>query len=738
MNLHRPASSSPTPEAAGAIHASAPSSAADPPGFDIWRVVATLRRRLRLAAGVAGSVMLAAIILTLAATPKYTATASIMLDPRKEKILNTEDVLSGLPPDSSVVDTEVEVIKSRQLAERVVRELNLEEDSEFAAAGEGKGAPPFRKTAQHATTLRGPHEAVVDAVMSGLAVSRTGLTYVINVGFTSKNRNKAALVANKFADLLVLEQLEAKYGATQQAANWLNERLGALRNQTVADDAAVQQFKIAHNLMSAGGTNLTEQEISGYNQTLAQARAQVAEDEARLNTARAQLAKGSSGDDVGEALDSPVIQRLREQRAVASARVADLTGRYGDRHPEILKADRELQDIDAQIQAEIHRIISNLEAKVQVSRERAAAVAGTLGGARSALASNNRDMVRLNELQRAAEASRSLYESYLTRYKETSSQQGIEQSDARVISRAKVPSAPSSPKTALNMCLGLLVAIGSGLAAISVAEMLHQGIYTVEDVEQRLMQPYLGSVPLFASLVAERNKKPVDYVVEQPLSAFAEAFRVLGSAIKHARPGEHARVVAITSALPNEGKTTTSLCLGRTAALQGAKVVVVDCDLRRRNVTRSLRQEPSVGVLEVITGRSQVTQALVPDQATGLHLLPLASISVTAEAVFGGQAMNDLLFELRSRYDLVILDTAPVLPVVDTRILAPKADVTVLLASWRSTPAQAISRALKLLTNTGATVGGVALTRVDTGQQSPLGYWDSGFFYRDCKTYYVG
>jgi capsular exopolysaccharide synthesis family protein len=720
-------------------------------GLDLWRLIAVLHRRLRLGAGVAAGVFLAALVATLAATPKYTATASVMLDLRKEKVVHSEDVLSGLPVESSVVDTEVEVIKSRQLAARVVRALHLDVDPEFNSAL--RPSNPLRtvaggvKSALHgfsgdtgvardAAQLR--QDAIVDAVLSGLKVSRTGLTYVINVNYTAKSADKAALISNKFADLFLLEQLEAKFDATQQAANWLNERLGALRNQTLSDDAAVQQFKIANNLMSAGGTNLTEQEISGYNQTLAQARAQAAEDEARLNTARAQLAKGSAGDDVGEALDSPVIQKLREQRAVVSARVADLAGRYGERHPEMLKAQRELQDIDAQIQAEIRRIVSNLEAKVQVSRERAGVVAGALSGAKGALASNNRAMVRLNELQRTAEASRSLYESYLNRYKETSSQQGIEQSDARIVSRAKIPTAPSSPNKHLNLVLGLLLAAAAGGAAVAGAEMLDSVLHTAEEVEQRLGQRYLGSVPLFASLVASQEVKPTDYVVEKPLSAFAESFRGLRSAITHARPGNTVKIVAITSALPGEGKTTTSLCLGRMAALQGAKVAIVDCDLRRRNINRVVGREPSIGLVEVVTGKARLGQALVQDTATSAHLLPLAEIAATPADVFGTPAMDDLLAELRLRYDLVILDTAPVLPVVDTRALAGKADLTVVLTTWRKTPVYAIETALKLLATTGAVVGGVALTQVDLRQPSRFGHWDPGFFYNDFKTYYVG
>jgi capsular exopolysaccharide synthesis family protein len=585
--------------------------------------------------------------------------------------------------------------------------------------------------------LQKQRDGIVDAVLRGLTVRRSGLTYVIGVNYESRDPQKAAAVANKYADLYLLEQLEAKFDATQQATDWLNSRLGQLRDQVVADEAAVQQYKIANNLLSASGTSLTEQEISNFNQTLAQARAQVAEDDARLNTAKQQMARGSTGEDVGEALTSPVIQQLRSQRAEVSARVADLQGRYGERHPEMLKAKRQLSDIDAQIQAEVKRLISNLDAKAQVSRQRAAAMAGSLGGAKGTLAANNRATVRLNELARKAEASKTLYESYLSRYKETSTQQGIEQSDGRVVSRAKIPTSPSSPRMNLNLAIGFILACGAGLAAVALAEVLDAGLATAEDVERRLDTAYLGAIPLLSSVAEDTSMSPIDHVMAKPLSSFSEAFRNLRASIVYSRLGEPVRVVAITSALPGEGKTTTSICLGRVAALQGTKVIVVDCDLRRRTVNRLLRTEPTVGLLEVLSGEATLQQAVAVDSDTGAHFLPLAKSAFTPKDVFGTAAMDRLLADLRARYDLVILDTAPVLPVADTRVLAPKADTVVFLARWRKTPQHAIEAAFRLLAGTGAHLGGVALTQMDMRQQSRYGYGDPGFYYAEYKKYYV-
>ncbi len=371
--------------------------------MDIRRWFNVFRRRIRLFIAVALVVFAAAVMLTLQATPRYTATASVVLDTRKTNVTGVQQVMSDMPTDASAVATEVEILKSGQLAERVVKALNLDQDPEFNPAlrkpkGLGairasvrdlvKGAAP--KTAPTPAQLQRAHEGVVSNVLRGLQIRRTGMTYVIAIGYESESPTKAAAIANKWSELYLLDQLQSKFEATQQATRWLNEQLGSLRGQVEQDDAAVQQYRIANNLLSASGTSLTEQEISSYSQSLASARAELAADNARLSTARQQLARGSNGEDVGEAMSSPVIGQLRSQRAAVSAQVADLQGRYGDRHPEMLKAKRQLTDIDSQIQEEIGRIVSNLEAKVEVSRQRANAVGGSLGGAKGTLASNSR------------------------------------------------------------------------------------------------------------------------------------------------------------------------------------------------------------------------------------------------------------------------------------------------------------------------------------------------------------
>jgi exopolysaccharide transport family protein len=725
---------------------------------DPLQLIATFRRRLKVFGATVAIVLAGVIVFTLEQTPRYTASSYVMIDTRKRDVAKIDEVLSGLPADSSAVDTEVEILKSRSLAARVVQDMHLDKDPEFNHALIKPSAlsailstpralfkslaPQSAQSAASEKALadKKAQDRIVDALLKREKVTRQGLTYVISIDITSTNPAKAADIANTFANDYLLEQLEAKFDATKQASQWLNDRLGQLRTQVEQAESAVAAYRAQTGLMSAVGSNLTEQEVSNLNQQLALAQADEAQQEAKVRTARQQLAAGSNGEDVGAALDSEVVKNLRNQYAEVSGKLADLQTRYGARHPEVLRTTKQLDDIRNQIQQEINRSISNLDAQAQVARQRASSIQASLNHARGTLAGNNAAAVRLNELERNAASVRTLYESFLNRFKETTTEQGMADSDARVVSKAKIPSDPSFPKMSLNLALGLIFGLLAGVGAILLAEALDSGVSTSEDIERFLGVASLGSVPLLSSTQAGSKggaQSPADIIVEKPLSAFAEAFRNLRTSIVYSRVDKAVRVIAITSSLPGEGKTTTAFCLGRAMAMSGSRTVVVDCDVRRRNINRLLGQEPTVGLMEVLAGKATLDQALALDSASGAWFLPLARSSFTPKDLFGGQAMQNLLTELKSRFEFVILDTAPVLPVADTRSLAPQADVVVFLTQWRRTPRRAVQTAFELLRSVGADIAGVALTQVDVREQARYGYGDAGYYYRAYRKYYV-
>jgi exopolysaccharide transport family protein len=715
--------------------------------IDVHRLVSIFRRRLKLFVAVAALIFTAAALITFQQVPQYTATARVLIDQRKQQIVAADQsVTSGLPDESSAVDTETEVLRSRSLGENVATEASLFQDPDWNGANSRKGiinelVSFISPNGNAAVDPRISHQKVVDKLLHGLDVARTGDTFMIDVSYTAPTASDAAKFANLFANAYITDQIAAKYQATQQATEWLNARLGSIRKQVDDAEAAVQGYKVSHNLLSSQGATLTEQEISTLDQQLALARAQEAEQEARLATAKSQLAHGSTGDDVGEALNSPVIQALRQQRAVASQKVADMSGRYGDRHPDLLKAKRELADIDTQIQAEIARIISNLEAQAQVARQHTRSVEGSVSQTRSTLATNNVAGVKLNELQRNADAANALYQSFLERFKQTTAQQGMEQSDARVISPASIPTSPSEPRIILDLALGLVIALIGAVLAMVGAEIFDSGLTTADDVEHDFGLPALGSIPTLDSVVDEDQganlPEPYDYIVQKPLSGFAETFRTLRSSLLLCRTGRPVKLVAITSSLSDEGKTTTSYCLARISALSGDKVIVIDCDLRRRGFNSFVPEEHEEGLIEVLSGKRSLDEVILPDRETGASILPLGRSPYTPRDLFSSSAMEQLLTDLTKKYDLVILDAPPVLAVADARAIVHRADAVVMLVKWRSTPRKAVESSLKVLQGANAYIAGIALTRVNQRQQSKFGYGDPAYYYGSYEKYYT-
>ena len=493
----------------------------------------------------------------------------------------------------------------------------------------------------------------------------------------------------------------------------------------------------------AQGSSLTEQQISDLNAQLIVQTSDYEEVKARLESVRAQIARGVPADTIAEVLSSSVIRDLRRQEAEVAGRRAELSSRYGPRHPEVQKVERESADIDAQIRLEIDRIVANLESEVGIARQKVRTIENGLSRLRSTLSSNNRSLVRVRELEREAEASRTLYENFLEQFKQTNDQEEITEADARVISRAVVPRRQSSPNTTFNILLGLLLGLVAGLGAIVLAEMLDNGLSTGADVEREVGVNFIASIPdLNVGIVGlirrlmRRTVDPGDFIVDNPLSMFAESFRTLRSTILLSANGKPPKIIAIASALPNEGKTTVVQSIGRVSAMSGSKTVIVDCDFRLRQLSKSADIRPKAGLVKYLRGEAPLKDIIVRDQRTTCDYILNSEDEYTHKDLFSSAQFAKLLTALRRKYDLIILDTAPVLMVADTRAIANKSDCVVLAARWRRTKADATKMAADILKKVDANVIGAVLTRVNYRSRVKYGVGDYSYYARQYGDYY--
>lgn len=710
-----------------------PQAKAKPPLLpDASLLWAVFRRRMWLFIVVSLIVVGAIVAWTLTRTPLYSATATVLIEPQQANVVdNVRSVNAPLSGDAAAIETEVQILSSAGLAGRVADALHLERYPEFGGgagamiAEDDRGAGP------------GMHP-LARAVQSRVRINRVGLSYLIGISAESSNRFLAAQIANEYARQYLAQQAEAKNNRVSSVSTELQTRLKDMEARVLAADRAVQQYKIANNLMSSQGSTMAEQEVSNLGSQIAGARAELASANARLSAARNQLARGGGGADVGAALGSGTVSSLRQREADTTQRLADLTTRYGDRHPDVQRARQELVDVRAQLQREIDRIISSLSAEQQAAASRLGSLTGSQSAAKGALASNNAAAVGLLELERKADAVRSIYQAFLNRSKETVSQEGLERADARVDSLSRTPLLPVTPNIPLAIAFALLLAPISGLGAIAIAEYLDGKVSTKQDVEHKLRVRYIGAVPRLDSTLDKKRRQvesPADYLLEHPASAFAEAFRSLRTATL-LKGRVVPRSVAVTSALPREGKSTTSICLARTFVGAGSRTVLVDCDIRRRSTSQEFMPEGWTGLTDYLAGTKPLEEALFKDPYTDLYVLGATELPELSRDLFATVPIEAFLAELQKHFDVVILDTAPVLGIAETRTIAAAADSVVMLARWRSTSMKAADAAVEMLLAGHAKLRGVALTLVDIRRYASTGYQDVYSYHKKFKGYY--
>ncbi|KMS50944.1 hypothetical protein V474_05660 [Novosphingobium barchaimii LL02] len=683
----------------------------------------------------------------------YTATSALLLEPREAQPVKVNDRGFVAPADDNLIDTAVQIIRSPTLTLDVVRSLRLDRVPEFGGDSKSPSAkltPPLATgTDGHGSTgdreqiatINPAERQAAGRLLTHSYVRRVGVTYLVEITASSEDPDLAARIANALARRYIGLDSAKKQARNAQSAHYVESQAAALRKHAVADDATLQQYMIRNNLMSAEGATMAEQEVSELNRQIADAQAQLAEQRGKLGAAQAQIARGGGGADIGSALASDTIRQLRQQEAQASARLAQLDARYGALHPDVVQARDELADVRAQLGAELGRIVSGLRADVQIAESRLASLLDSRAQAKGSLVQNGSAQVGRLELERRAEASRAIYSAYLTRAKETAQAGELPNADASIATLARPPGGPSSPNYLVGALAGFVAALLVAGLATGMAEYVEDTVATRADIEGGLGAVYAGAIPTLASATRSKAKDmtPQDYVTIRSMSLFTESLRNLATylGIGHSGSERGAAVVTITSPLPREGKSTISMCLARTLAMGKHKVVLVDADVRHHSTSNALAPERErEGLFRVLDGSLPLEEALIVDERTDLQILTTLGQSGPND-VITEEAVGALLAVLRAHFDIVIIDSAPVLGVAETRIVSRLSDTTLVVARWRATPLKAVRTALDLLSHNGSKVGGVALSLVNIKEHASAGLTDAFGYYKKFKGYYA-
>ena len=730
-----------------------------PRTVDFLEMARILRRRWRFVVITACAFAAAALVYVLSATIRYTATSTVLVDPRRANVVDTtQTVLSNFGTDDATIESQTLLIKSVVILRKVVDRMKLASDEEFVPPPTLLGTIRGLFRTSSSSSSLSPEAAAasraVDALQRQLKVIRQGTTFLVDINVNSESPTKAASIANAIADAYFEEQVRSKYEATRIAAGWLSGQLESLKQRVTASEKAVEDYRTANNLTVSQGVTVNDQQMTDLNNKLIEARVQTAEARAKYDQVQQMAKSGVDPGSTNAAISSEMITKLRTQYADIAKTSADLTARYGNQHPQVANVRAQLRDTQRLINEEVKRLVQSTKHDYDVAQSREKSLQESFEQLQGVSNVSNQALVHLHELRREAEANRTLYESYLARYKETSAQESLEMPDSRIVTRASIPIAPSFPKSTLIIGFALVLGLGIGCAAAFLADFLDRRVKTLDEAEELLGLPALAAVPLVdvrdLARRAKRGRAALDrhdpnatgllppalqpplmrYATEEPSSLFAESVRAIRLSIQRALRIKPAQIILVTSAIDNEGKTTLAVNVALSLAALGYRTLLVDCDMRNPETTRSLAPRARSGLLQVALGKEPIERAILVDRGSGLSVLPAplnAYSHATSELMFSERI--DVVFELlRQHYELIVLDCPPLLPLVDGRALAEHADQILLALAWDKTPREAALDAVELLGPVRDRILGTVLTRVDMHRLRHYDYYSSSAY----------
>jgi succinoglycan biosynthesis transport protein ExoP len=654
------------------------------------------------------------IVYLLVTPPRYTAQAKLIIDTHKIQLLQQQSVLGDIPIDAATVESQAELLRSENVALTVIKELNLTTDPEFVDSnGSAIGAVINFFLTLFSSRDPASEDAVtrraVAAFQDRLVVKRVGLTYVIDLSFQSLSRSRAAQIANAIADAYIVDQLDAKYQATRRAATWLKDRLDELRSQASLAERAVVEFKTKNNIVDTGGRLMNEQQLAELNSALIQARAQTAEAQARLE--RVQLIlhndnldpSGTDAATVTDTLHNEVIVKLRQQYLDYSAKESDWSKRYGSNHLAAVNLRNQMREVRRSILDELNRIAQTYRSDYEIAKAREDSVRNSLADIVAQSQTTNQAQIVLRDLESTSQTSRALYDSFLQRYMEASQQQSFPITEARVITQAVPPLRKSSPNLPLVLAVAVVLGTFAGFGGGILRELSDQVFRSATQIHDALQTNCIAVVPklkprstrslpskpngLTTPHVIARDDAVLWHISDVPFSQFAESIRAIKVAIDLTAPRRKAKVIGITSSLPNEGKSTISASLAQLISKSRLRVLLVDGDFRNPTLSRKMSPKAGAGLIEVAASGASLQSVAWFEPESKLWFLPTVMktpISNTSD-LLGSNEIAILFDKLRQHFDYVIIDLPPLAPVVDVRSTAHLVDAYVFVVEWGHT-----------------------------------------------------
>jgi polysaccharide biosynthesis transport protein len=704
---------------------------------EYWRAIS--KRRWSIL-GLTLLVGILAALIVSAVRPSFRGTATVLIEQGRSKVVSIEEVYNSGMIQREYYQTQVEILKSEELARKVIKKLDLMAHPDYNPGAAPPGFLSRLLSSQETAVGAGADEqalkAVVQAFRRDLQVQLVRNSQLAQISFTAHDRELSAKVPNTLAEVFIESDLDARMAMTQKAAEWLRDRMGDLRTKVDSSEKALQDYRDRERIVDTKGIVLSGagKQLEELTRGLVEARQKRAEAESAFSMIQ-QIRAGKSQvnfDSIPAVLRNPLVQRMKEQEAETDRRLSDAAKRYGPEHPKMIQARAELDAAKESTRRQVEIVVAGLGREFEVARANEAAIERALAQSKSDIQGINRKEFQLGVLEREVQQNRNLYDMFVNRLKETSAAGDLQTTVARVVDPATVPIRAYAPKKTQVVGMSVAVALLVGAMLALLLDRLANTLNSTTDVEHRLGMPALGVLQKVKGFSKKGFISEVAFF-QDTQSTFAEAVRTVRTSVLMSALDEPHKVVVVTSSVPEEGKTTVSFNLAG-ALGQVKKVLLIDADLRRPKIGRLLgkdRKQP--GLADLAAGQAQLAQCVFFDERPGIHILTAGTVPPNPLELLSSRRFAEVLNALKAAFDVIIIDSAPLQLVSDAQVLSQFATSVIYVVKADSTPYQVAQNGIKKLRRTNAPILGVVLNQLDLERAEK--YYGEYSGYRSYKGY---
>jgi capsular exopolysaccharide synthesis family protein len=654
-------------------------------------------------------------LMTSRQKPMYSAVGRIAINRESAINLGTKDsqfVLDGGDSDYTVdMETQIKVLQSDATSYQVIKALNLDVSPEF-------GGSPNKQMESSLQVDSAAQSGILNAFRGGLSISSVPATRILEIRYSSHNPKLAASIVNQIVKSYIEQNLRARFEATAQTTDWLTKQLADLQFKVEISQEKLVEYQREHGIVGLGEKeNIVISKLGELNRALTVVEGQRMQSEAAYHMALSGSPELLQHPGVGQV---DPITSLHSKEADLRTQLAAVKAQFGPNYPKARELSAQLEETENQTQTELKRALTRARAEYTQALEHEKVLSAAFEKQKQEANALSQSEIEYSLLKQNAESYRTLYDGLLQRLKEAGVAAGLKSSNIQIVDQARVPTAPYAPNMTRSLMGGLLMGCFLGVLTVFLFESLDNTVRTPEEAELISSLSALGIIPTHrASKKSQTSIPGMDnksehsireiFSITRPRSEIAESYRALRTSILLASRRGPSKILLVTSAMPKDGKTTTSINIAVVLAQSGARVLLMDADLRRPSIHRALKIANETGLSTWLSGADKDRPHAIPSGIPNLDILPTGPKPPYPAELFGGAAFATMLEALRSEYDHIVIDSPPILSVTDSVLMSVLADSVLLVIRSRQTTKGALRRSLDVLHQANASVIGVVL-----------------------------